>query len=130
MKTKPQLKDHERGSEPVQWAILFPVVLLIVFGSVQTALWFDAKNTAHAAASAAYFQARNNNSQGTDGISAGQNLIANTKSGLSDVNVSVDRTPVTVTATVTGQSSKLLSFLPMPPIRETVTGPVDRFTNP
>ena len=42
----------DRGSLSLELAILFPVVLMLTLGAVQTGLWFSARNMCQAAAEA------------------------------------------------------------------------------
>lgn len=127
---RPGAGDSERGSETVETAILFSVLILVVFGVIQGALWFHARDIAHSAASTAYFQARLNDAGEADGTLAGHTILDSSKSSLNGSNVAVTRSATTVTVTVTGTAPTILSFLGLPQISETVTGPVERFTSP
>lgn len=122
--------ESERGSETVETAILFSVLILIIFGVIQGALWFHARDIAHSAASSAYFQARLNNSGEADGATAGQGILDSSHGSLTGGNVAISRSATTVTVTVTGTAPSFLSFLMLPEVSETVTGPVERFTAP
>ncbi|MGC4894516.1 TadE family protein [Micromonospora sp. DT31] len=41
-----RLSEGERGANPVELAVVMPVILVLLFGSIQVAVWFVARSTA------------------------------------------------------------------------------------
>jgi Flp pilus assembly protein TadG len=118
----------ERGlSESVQFAVVWPVLMLVTLGVLQAGLWLHGRNVAQRAATAAVDTAR-----GTAGsVDAARDLatdLART-GGLDEVSVQVTRGPTTTTATVTAGSPLLLNF-GLGRLRESATAPVERATPP
>lgn len=106
---------------------MFPVVLLLIFATVQGALHFHARNLAQAAAAEAVTAASVADGSAGDGQAAAEQFIAAAGGGtLEDTAVTVQRSAGSVTATVTGRSINILPGIPTPAIRQTVSGPVER----
>jgi Flp pilus assembly protein TadG len=118
--------EEERGSAAVEAIMIIPVVILIFFGIIQGAVVLQAHNVAQAAASTAYNTARLYDASSHDGMSAGEAALTQAGTILSGTNVVVQRTPQTVTATVTGTAATLIPGLPAM-ISRTVTGPTERW---
>ena len=121
-------RRDERGlSESVQFAVVWPVLMLVTLGLLQAGLWLHGRTVALRAATAAVDTAR-----GTAGsVDAAQQAATDLASagGLDDVLVQVTRGPTAVTATVTAASPMLLDF-GLGPLRESATAPVERATSP
>jgi Flp pilus assembly protein TadG len=116
----------DRGAATLELAVLFPVILLLVFGTVQAALHFHARNIAQAAAAQAV--SAGSVTTGTTGsaAAAAERFLAAAGDGtLVDTAVDVQRSPAAVTATVTGRAISILPGIGMPAIRQTVSGPVE-----
>lgn len=116
--------DRERGDQAVSALVTWPVFLLVVFGMIQGALWFHAKNLSHSAASAGYHAARMINATEGDGHQAAASVLAGTAG-----SVSVSRGGQVVSVTVTTTVPVVVPFLEGPPITETVSGPTERWVN-
>ncbi|HLR94225.1 MAG TPA: TadE/TadG family type IV pilus assembly protein [Jiangellaceae bacterium] len=89
--------------------VLFPLVLTLIFGIVQGAMWFHARDAARSAASQAVEAARLEG--GTDAVahqSAGQ--LLGQIDALSSYHVDVTRTAQTVSVTVRGSSQMIIDF--------------------
>lgn len=100
---------HDRGSTSVEIIVLFPLVLTLIFGIVQGAMWFHARDAARSAASQAVEAARLEG--GTDAVahqSAGR--LLEQIDALSSYDVDVTRTAQTVSVTVTGASQMIIDF--------------------
>lgn len=129
----PSCRRHEgadRGSATLEMTILIPVALLVLVGIIQGAIWLHASNVAHLAATNALTAARVQDGTSGAGHAAGESTIDQAGSNaLTGTAVSVTRGAVTVTVTVTGHAP---TFIPgwHPPIRQTVTGPAERVTQP
>lgn len=118
----------EGGATAVEFAILFPIILLVSMVMVQAALLFHAQNVASTAAEEGLTQAT-----AFDGSAdAGRARAARYLSMLGGdrlvqgQEVTSERQAVEATVTVTGRS---LSLVPgwEPRISQTATGPVERF---
>jgi Flp pilus assembly protein TadG len=120
--------DSERGEATVEMVIVFPVALVIFFGIIQGAIWFNSGNVAQAAAAVAYNEARTYNGSDSDGVTAGTKFLQANSGSLSGPAVSVTRTATTVTVTVTGTSISIIPGLGTN-ITRTVSGPTERWVN-
>ena len=102
-------RDRSRGSSSLELAIILPVVLLVVFGAIQLAIWHHADNTAHAAAATCAERARGFDHTVQDGIDAGQRLLSRVD-GLADPSVEAYGTGREVRCVVTGRAPLLIGF--------------------
>jgi Flp pilus assembly protein TadG len=118
----------ERGlSESVQWAVLWPALMLLTLGIIQAGIFLHGRNVAQRAATAAVDAAR-----GSYGSAAeAEHLAANIASsgGLKNISVHVQRTGTTVSADVSA-SSPMIFDLRLGRITETATAPMERVTVP
>ena len=118
----------ERGlSESVQWAVLWPALMLLTLGIIQAGIFLHGRNVAQRAATAAVDAAR-----GSYGSAAeAEHLAANIASsgGLKNISVRVQRTGTTVSADVSA-SSPMIFDLRLGRISETATAPMERVTVP
>ena len=121
--------ERERGSGAVEAVIVLPFFFTLVFAIIQGALWFQASNIAHAAASAAYEQARTINGSVVGGIGAGEVFVGRHPGTLTGATVSVDRTDASVTATVRGTAPAIVPFWTGPVVERSVTGPTERWVS-
>ena len=107
--------------------IAFPVLLLLIFATVQTGLHFHARTIASAAASEGVHAGSTLTSGTATARAAAQQFIDNAGDGMFvDSRVDVDRTPTTVTVTVRGHSLSLVPGVGTPEIRQVISGPVER----
>lgn len=118
----------ERGiTESAQYALIWPVLLLVTLGIIQAGIWIHGHHVATRAASAAADVA--SGSYGSPGeakqVAAG---IAR-GGGLQGVAVTVSRNASRVEVTVAGRIPTMLD-LPLGQIRETVSAPIERVTRP
>jgi len=121
---------RERGSVTLENIIIYPAVMIFIFGFFQFALWLHAKDLAHGAATAAYYESRVLNGTAAQGQAAGQNLIDGAGGTINGSTVTVTRTATTVVATVTGSTTMMIPGWPGSSLSETVTGPIERFVAP
>lgn len=119
-------RERELGASSVEFIILFPIVLLVFFGAVQTAVTYIAGNAAQAAANAAYSQARTLNGTTESALSAGYELLEG-RGDITGTEITVQRTATEVTVTVTGQSLSLVPGFFGSDIERTAYGPVERW---
>lgn len=123
--------DAERGSASLELAVLFPAVLLLVFGIVQYGLWFHARSLALAAAQEGVTAARTYTADPTAGPDrAHAFLAAHAGDLLTDITITTDTTPVQVRVQVTGRSLAVLPGVTGPSVSQAAQAPVERFTTP
>jgi len=91
---------------------------------LQFGLWFYGREVAAAAAQHAVDAARVENGSAATGEATANQYLGQV-GGLPDATVTVTRTSETVTATVQAQAVSIVGFID-PPIRVTVTAPVER----
>ena len=118
----------ERGlSESVQWAVLWPALMLLTLGIIQAGIFLHGRNVAQRAATAAVDAARGSYGSAADA----QRLAANiaTSAGLKDISVRVQRSGATVSAEVSA-AAPMIFDLRLGPIRETASAPLERVTAP
>jgi Flp pilus assembly protein TadG len=122
--------SQERGSATVEAAIIFPVVLLLIFGILQGALWFHARHVALGAAQeGARVAAAEDGGSGED---RAREFITNLTGGTLIRHVIIRESATTQIATVTvnGQAPSLIPGVDGLPVSQTATASVERFTWP
>jgi len=118
----------ERGlSESLQFAVIWPVLMLVTLGIIEGGIWLHARNVAERAAIAAVGAASGSRGS-TDAARELAHDLAGS-GGLSNVSVEVSRGAVEVTAVVSADSPLVLD-LGLGRIRETAAGPLERVTRP
>jgi Flp pilus assembly protein TadG len=118
----------ERGlSESVQLAVVWPVLMLVTLGVIESGIWLHARNVAERAAVAAVGAASGSYGDDDAARELGRDLAAS--GGLSNVEVAVSRAPDTVSVVVSADSPLVLD-LGLGRIRETAAGPRERVTAP
>src|SRR4029453_202720 len=118
----------ERGlSESVQWAVLWPALMLLTLGIIQAGIFVHGRNVAQRAATAAVDAARGSYGSAADA----QYLAANiaTSAGLKDISVRVQRSGTTVTADISA-TAPMIFELRLGRISETASAPLERVTAP
>jgi Flp pilus assembly protein TadG len=118
----------ERGlSESVQWAVLWPLLMLLTLGIIQAGIFLHGRNVAQRAATAAVDAAR-----GSYGSAADAEQLAATiagSGGLRSISVRVQRTGSTVTADLSAYPPMIFD-LDLGQIHETAAAPLERVTPP
>ena len=118
----------ERGlSESVQWAILWPLLMLLTLGMIQAGIFLHGRNVAQRAATSAVDIAR-----GSYGTAADARHLAETiasSGGLENISVRVQRTGTTAKADVSGNAPTIFD-LGLGRITEAATAPLERVTQP
>jgi Flp pilus assembly protein TadG len=118
----------ERGlSESVQWAVLWPALMLVTLGMIQAGVFLHGRNVAQRAATAAVDHARG--SYGS--VAEAEHLAWNIASsgGLKNISVRVQRTGTTVHADVAANAPMIFD-LRLGRIDETATAPLEHVTEP
>jgi Flp pilus assembly protein TadG len=111
----------ERGlSESVQWAVLWPALMLLTLGIIQAGIFLHGRNVAQRAARGSYGSAAD-----------AQHLAANiaTSAGLKDISVRVQRSGTTVSADVSA-TAPMIFDLRLGRLTETASAPLERVTAP
>ncbi len=121
-------QPDERGvSESVQFAVVWPVLMLLTLGILQAGVWLHGRNVAQRAAAAAVDTARGSAGSVTAARDSAADLAR--RGGLDDVSVDVVRGATEVRVTVTATSPLLLD-LGLAELRESAAAPVERVTPP
>lgn len=117
--------NTQRGSSSVEFAVLFPVVLLLVVAVIQIGLMGYTKHAVDTAAREAVSTARLETATAADGKAAAWLYLSAAGNLVSDASVAVSRGE-TVTATVTAQPVQLIPGLAWE-LKAVATGPVETF---
>lgn len=117
-------RRDERGySESVEWAMLTPLVMLLLLGAIQVGLWWHGRNTVlHAAAAAAEAESAYRSAPGS-GQRAAETVAA--AGGLRGVTVAVSRGAERVDVAVSG-TVPLLVDLGMSEVNQRASSPMER----
>ena len=119
----------ERGSGSLTLVVLFPVILLLIFGVVQGALYYYARSLALAAAQEGLRDARVENGSASAGGDRARQFLDRVDDGmLKAVSVSPQRNAGSASVTVRGRSLSLLPGMPGLQVAQTASGPVEVFT--
>jgi len=120
----------DRGSTSLQLVIIFPAVLALIFGGVQTALYFYARNVAIAAAQEGARAAGAQYGSASAGTAAASDFIARAggADALPAASVSGNRSGTTATVTVRGRSLSLVPGYSGINITQSASVPVERIT--
>jgi Flp pilus assembly protein TadG len=125
--------DPERGANPVELAVVMPLILVLLFASIQVAAVSLARSTALNAAQSGVNAERVYNASDGAGTASARRFLTDTGDWLLGWDraggprcVSSD---VDVTCTVTGQSLSVVPGVRFV-IRQTAHGPMERVTPP
>ena len=122
----------ERGSVSLELAVVFPVVLLLIFGTIQGALYYHARNVALAAAQEGVVDARVENGSAGAGVARAQEFLADAGGNrvLLNAAVSSDSSATEVTITVRGAVPSVLPGVAGLTLTQSASGPLERVTAP
>lgn len=122
----------ERGSVSLELSVVFPVVLLLIFGTIQGALYYHARNVALAAAQEGVVDARVENGSAGAGVARAQDFLtdAGGSSVLLNASVSSNRSATEVTITVRGAVPSVLPGVSGLTLTQSASGPLERVTAP
>jgi len=119
---------YDRGSA-VQAAVLFPILIIATFAIIQGGIWFYARSAALNAAEEGLQAARAENGSTAAAVAASSSFLTRAASGaVLNPTTQVAASPLTITVTVSGESTAIVDFLPLPRVSQTVTGATERFT--
>lgn len=101
-------RNERGGSQSISTLLVVPVMLLAILGAIQAGVWYHGRQTAIAAAQAAAEAERV--TRATPG--AGERAVGPIaeRAGLTIDNVTVQRTPTTVTVTITGRTQSFFDL--------------------
>jgi Flp pilus assembly protein TadG len=118
----------ERGlSESVQWAVLWPALMLVTLGIIQAGIFLHGRNVAQRAATAAVDSARGSYGSVADAQHLATDIA--TSGGLKDISVRVQRTGTSVNVDVSA-TAPMIFDLQLGRITEAATAPLERVTPP
>jgi Flp pilus assembly protein TadG len=118
----------ERGlSESVQWAVLWPLLMLLTLGIIQAGIFLHGRNVAQRAATAAVDAARGSYGSAGDAEQLGATIASS--GGLRNTSVRVRRTGSTVTADVSAYPPMIFD-LDLGRIDETAAAPLEQVSSP
>ena len=124
--------EDDRGSSSVEFAILFPIIVVLLFGGPQLAMWYFAREAAEAAAASAARAASVVGAAGDSGQTAAADYLAKVGSG-TITNYTMSETDTATTVTIHIHAS-VPNAIPLPgfspTLDVTVTRGKERFTTP
>jgi pilus assembly protein CpaE len=124
--------ESDRGSSSVEFAILFPIIVILLFAGPQLALWYFAREAADAAAHAGARAASVSGAAGGAGQEAADQYLARLGTGaITRYSVAEQDTATAVTVHITAEVPNVIP-LPgfTPTVDVTVTRGKERFTTP
>lgn len=124
--------ESDRGSSSVEFAILFPIIVILLFAGPQLALWYFAREAADAAAHAGARAASVSGAAGGAGQEAADQYLIRLGTGaITRYSVVEQDTATAVTVHVTAEVPNVIP-LPgfAPTVDVTVTRGKERFTTP
>lgn len=120
----------DRGSTSLEWAILFPVLLLLIMGIVQGGLWFHARQTALAAAQEGVRAGRAEHAPSGTGTTTTERFLSDHAHPLLSNTAVTDHSSATeIRIRVTGETFSLVPGMRVQVAQE-AAGAVERFTRP
>jgi len=125
------LPRWDRGAVALEFAIVFPLVLVLTFGGVQVAFWFQARAMCQAAAQAGVRAGRVLGAPpGAGRIAATAYLAATAGDTVGVARVNESRTPTVVSV---GCSGTALQVMPLPglplDVTQSAAAPRERFSH-
>jgi uncharacterized membrane protein len=117
----------DRGTVTVEYAILVPVVLLMLFTSMQVALYSFARSVAATAAEEAVNAQRGYQADSGVGYAKAQSVITSQGDVLSSWKIVPGGTATEVTFTVQGESISLFPGIKGFSVSQTASGPIEEF---
>lgn len=122
-----RVRDHRGISHSAQFAVIWPVLLLVSLGIIQAGIWIHGHNVANRAANAAADAAAGSYGSAGEARQVGEGIARS--GGLRSVSVDVSSGAETVSVTVAGTAPSILD-LGLGRVRETASAPIERVTTP
>jgi Flp pilus assembly protein TadG len=109
------LRSGEQGAVALEFAILFPLVLVLTFGGVQVAFWFQARAMCQGAAQAGVRASRVLGAPaGAGSAAAAAYLAATAGDTVGGAHISESPTPTTVSVRCSGTALKVMPLPGLP----------------
>ncbi|MGH9091328.1 MAG: TadE/TadG family type IV pilus assembly protein [Acidimicrobiales bacterium] len=119
----------ERGAVSAELVIATPLLLLLIMGVIQFALWEHAEHIASAVAQQGVAVARLQNETALAGQNQARSVLDQLGSSvLVDSNITATRTAATTTVTVTGHAESIVGLFTLP-VKAVAVGPTEQYTN-
>ncbi|MFJ6196708.1 TadE family protein [Micromonospora sp. NPDC092111] len=119
----------DRGANPVELAVVMPAVLVLLFASVQVAVWFVARSTALNAAQSGVNAQRVLQAPAGAGEARANRFLRTAGDWLVGARTQCAATATQVTCTVTGRSLTVVPGVRFQ-VRQTAHGTAERWTTP
>jgi len=119
--------DQRGLSESVQWAVMWPLLMLLTLGIIQAGIYLHGRNVAQRAATAAVDSARG--SFGTEAEARDRATDLARAGGLQDVSIRVSQGASEVSADVSARPVSILD-IGIFRVHETASAPRERVTQP
>ena len=126
--TRSWLRD-ERGAVSAELVIATPLLLLLIMGVIQFALWEHAEHIASAVAQQGVSVGRLQGETAAAGQHEAQSVLDQLgPTVLSHSNITATRTATTTTVTVTGQAESIVGIFTLP-VKAVAVGPNEVYTD-
>ncbi len=124
------LARDERGAVSAELVIATPLLLLLIMGVIQFALWEHATHVAQAAAQQALSVGRLQGETAAAGEKEGEAVLSEVGTGvLTSPSVTATKTQTTTTVVVTGKAVSVVGLFSLP-VRAVASGPSEVVTAP
>ena len=123
----PTVARDDRGSSPVEFAIVAGGMLFLTFAVIQVGLVFYARSIALAAATQGVNAARGYGASDLAGTAEASQFLDAAGDGLTEQNIRVERVGPDVTVTVAGRAISVLPFYSFT-VRQSAHGSTERVT--
>lgn len=128
-RVRQRLRDDERGSSSVEFAILAPAVLLLVMIVIQVGVAYHSHQVAQTAARHGVDEVRTRDGSTGAGISAANDFLAQAGGGLRGTDVSASRGAEVSSVSVSGNVVSIVPFVSFT-VDVTVNAPTERIVQP
>jgi Flp pilus assembly protein TadG len=119
-----RLRD-DRGAVAAELVVATPLLLLLIMGVIQFALWEHAEHVAEAVAQQGVAVARLQGETATAGQTESRSVLNQLgTSVLIDAGINATRTAALTTVTVTGHAESVIGLFSLP-VKATATGPTE-----
>jgi Flp pilus assembly protein TadG len=119
----------ERGAVSAELVIATPLLLLLIMGVIQFALWEHAEHIASAVAQQGVSVGRLQGETAGAGKAEAQSVLDQLGSTvLTGSNITATRTDAMTTVTVTGHAESIVGLFSLP-VKATASGPTEVYTN-
>jgi Flp pilus assembly protein TadG len=119
----------ERGAVAAELVIATPLLLLLIMGVIQFALWEHAEHIASAVAQQGVSVGRLQGETAGAGQAEAHSILDQLgPKVLSDVNIIATRSATTTTVTVTGHAESIVGIFTLP-VKAVAVGPTEMYTN-